>query len=76
MNLPPLPPSSDKEFWEEADVNTNLTPQPAHTSDAHFFVRVTGRSAKCTHCDWGFDMDPGDKIKDGHLYDKSGKLVL
>lgn len=74
--LPPLPNSDDKEFWENADVNTNIVPQEAHKPTGHYFIRVTGRAAKCTHCDWGFDLDPGDQIKDGHLYRATGELVI
>jgi hypothetical protein len=76
MNLDPLPPSGDKEFWGDAEVNV-VTPQKVGFFDQpHFFIRRTGHEAQCTHCDWGFALDPGDKIKDGHLYDRSGKLVL
>lgn len=75
-NLDPLPPSSDTDFWEHAELNTPITPQRIHSGDNHVFIRVTGRAAKCTHCDWGFDLDPGDYIKDGHLYRVDGRLVI
>lgn len=75
--LNPLPPSND-EFWTgvDAEVHTNIVPQRVHSEDAHYFIRTTGRQAQCTHCDWGFELDPGDKIADGHLYDKAGNLVI
>lgn len=72
-----LPSSDDREFWGEADVHSNLTPavHPFFTQP-HFFVRVTGHEAQCTHCDWGFALDRGDKVKDGHLYNREGQLVI
>jgi len=73
--LEDLPASSDKEFWGEAEVNTNLTPQKMF-DEAHYFIRVTGHEAYCQHCNWGFALDPGDKVKDGHLYSKDGQLVI
>ena len=75
MDLDPLPPSND-DYWKEADVHTNLIPEKVHKDEPHYFVRKTGRSAQCTHCDWGFDLDPGDRIEDGHLYDPNGKRVI
>ena len=76
QQLDPLPGSDDKEFWGDAEINTNLVPVPVVVGGKHFFVRRSGREAQCTHCDWGFALDPGDYIKDGHLYEKTGKLVL
>lgn len=76
-SLPDLPNSQDKEFWGDGEVHTNLVPQDVPTNGKeHYFIRKTGHEAQCTHCDWGFALDPGDKIKDGHLYDKSGTLVI
>lgn len=75
-NLDSLPASSDKEFWgEDADINTNLTPQITF-DQVHSFRRVSGHEAYCDHCGWGFALDPGDRIKDGHLYTGEGKLVI
>jgi hypothetical protein len=74
--LPDLPNSDDDVFWAQAEVYTQLVPKKVHKEEPHLFIRVTGRSAQCTHCDWGFDLDPGDEIKDGHLYTKEGKLVI
>lgn len=74
--LDDLPESSDSEFWEEADIHTNITPQKWIEDDKHYFKRVTGHEAYCDHCSWGFALDPGDNIKDGRLYDKDGKLVI
>jgi hypothetical protein len=70
-----LPESSDKEFWGGADVHTNITPQKMF-DEQHSFRRVSGHEAYCDHCGWGFALDGGDKIKDGKLYDKEGKLVI
>ncbi len=74
QNLDDLPGSSDK-FWKDADVHTGITPTRMF-DDNHYFVRIAGHQAQCTHCDWGFQLDPGDKIVDGHLFDKTGKKVL
>ena len=77
QKLDDLPASDDKEFWGDADVHTNLVPEPLYKDgEPHYFVRRSGREAQCTHCTWGFALDPGDKIKDGHLYDKKGTLVV
>lgn len=75
--LDPLPASTD-EFWTEveAEVHTNIVPQLIHQRNAHYFIRMTGRQAQCNHCDWGFELDPGDKVVDGHVYERSGKLVI
>ncbi len=74
--LDDLPSSNDKEFWAEADVHTNLEPKVAFLDQDHRFVRVSGHQAQCTHCDWGFQLESGDKIIEGHLFDKTGKKVL
>ncbi len=47
-----LPSSSDTDFWGDADIHTNLVPEPLHKNGTHYFVRRTGREAQCTHCDW------------------------
>lgn len=76
-NLDELPSSKNLEFWKDADVNTGIVPEKVHFMDQpHFFVRVSGHQAQCTHCDWGFELDPGDRIEDGHLYDKLGNKIL
>jgi hypothetical protein len=75
-NLDELPASSDSDFWLEAEIHTNLTPEEVNKSGEHYFIRTTGRQAQCQHCDWGFELDPGDKIIDGHLYDKKGTLII
>lgn len=74
--LDPLPESANKEFWGDADIHTNIIPQKITEDEKHYFVRVSGHEGYCHHCNWGFALDGGDKIKDGHLYDKEGKLVI
>lgn len=74
--LDDLPGSDDREFWEQAEIHSNLTPEPVYPTKIHYFVRRSGREAQCTHCEWGFALDPGDTIVDGHLYDRKGKLVI
>ena len=67
-------PASDDKFWEGADVHKS---EPKNLFDQkHNLIRVPGHQAQCTHCDWGFQLDPGDKIKEGHLFDSKGKLVI
>jgi hypothetical protein len=73
--LDSLPASDDKEFWGEADIHTNIRPVPFFDQE-HYLVRIAGHQAKCTHCDWGFQLDPGDKIVDGHLFNKKGEKVI
>lgn len=73
--LDSLPESSDKEFWAEADIHTNIKPEPFF-DQKHYFERVYGHQAQCTHCGWGFQLDSGDQIIDGHLFDKQDKKVL
>ena len=74
--LDDLPRNDDKDFWGDAEIHGNLTPTPVVTDSGHYFVRVAGHQAQCTHCEWGFQLDPGDRVRDGHLYDKLGKLVI
>ena len=74
QTLDDLPGSSDK-FWKGSDVHTGIVPVRMF-DDVHNFVRIAGHQAQCTHCDWGFQLDPGDKIVDGHLFDREGKKVL
>lgn len=71
--LDDLPASDDLEFWAEADIHTNIKPM-AFDHD-HFLKRMTGHQAGCD-CGWGFQLEPGDKIIDGHLFDRTGKKVL
>lgn len=73
--LDSLPSSDDKEFWAEADVHTNIEPKNLF-DQVHIFKRIAGHQAQCTHCNWGFQLDSGDKIIEGHLFDKTGKKVL
>lgn len=73
-NLAPLPESKN-EFWESAEVHTNLVPKQINQGD-HYFKYTSAVTAQCTHCDWGFQLDPGDVIKNGHLFDKKGTLII
>lgn len=75
QKLDDLPESSDKKFWGEAEIHTHLTPQIMFDQE-HSFKRVSGHEAYCEHCGWGFALDPGDKVRDGHVYTRDGKLVI
>jgi len=75
-NLDDLPGSQDSDFWLGAEIHTGITPHEWKPDKGHYFERVSGHQAYCEGCGWGFELDPGDKIIDGHLYDKSGKLII
>jgi len=75
QDLDALPASEDKEFWSEADIHTNIKPVPFFDQN-HVLERIAGHQAQCTHCSWGFQLDPGDKIVDGHLVDRTGKQII
>lgn len=74
--LDDLPSSNNTEFWAEADIHTGIEPKVHFLDQEHNFVRISGHQAQCTHCDWGFQLEGGDKIIDGHLFDRDGKKVL
>lgn len=67
-------PESTNEFWD-GEVNSNLIPHSELSEKGHYFEYVTAVVAECRFCHWGFQLDPGDKIKKGHLYAK-GKIVI
>lgn len=75
-SLNDLPGSEDKEFWEEAEVHTNLVAEDFLKEHKHFLNKVRGNEAYCEGCGWGFQLDPGDEIRDGHLYNKTGKYII
>lgn len=68
-------PESRNEFWD-GEVNVVKVEEKPFLKQAHFFERTRGHQAQCNHCDWGFELDPGDRIENGHLYTKKGKKVL
>lgn len=74
-NLPDLP-DSKHDFWQHSDININEVAPLHPREEGHYFVRKSAILAQCEHCDWGFELDPGDQVIDGHLYTKEGKLVL
>lgn len=71
-----LPGSDDAEFWAEADVHTGIEPKVHFLDQVHFFIRTRGHQAQCNHCWWGFELEPGDKVVEGHLIARGGKLVI
>lgn len=72
--LDDLPSSDDKDFWLDAEVH-KIEPHSQTDEGGHFLIRVAGNQAQCTKCHWGFYLDPGDEIRDGHLYNGK-KLVI
>lgn len=75
-SLDDLPGSDDVVFWEHAEVHTTVITHDWKDDHKHYFKRMSGREAYCEGCGWGFVLDVGDKIIDGHLYDKNQKLVI
>lgn len=76
VKLDNLPESDNKEFWGDGEIHTNLTPHNELSEDGHYFEYITAVIAECKKCHWGFQLDPGDKVKKGHLYDSKGRLVI
>jgi hypothetical protein len=73
VNLPDLPPSED-EFW---DGDKHLcTPEAVNSDGPHYFEHVTGHEAYCGHCGWGFALDRGDHVRDGHVFNNEEQLVI
>lgn len=75
VKLDDLPESANKDFWGDADIHI-CEPIYANTKGPHYFERISGHQAQCKHCDWGFYLDPGDIVKDGHVYGNDGSLVI
>jgi len=71
-----LPSSEDGDFWLDAEIHTGLEPHDAFEDHKHHLELKTAHQAQCPGCGWGFELDPGDKVIDGHLYDKRGKFVI
>ena len=72
-------PRSDSSFWEHAEVHTNIVKIDEHdilSKKGHDFERITGHQAECRICHWGFQLDPGDKIIEGHLYNIKGRKII
>lgn len=66
-------PRSEDSYWEGAE--TNLHELPNSKECKHHFVRLKGNEIECTKCRIGFFVNPGDVLRDGHLY-KENKLVI
>ena len=75
-SLDDLPKSDDKEFWGDAEIHTGIVPHDILAKHGHYFVRISGHQAYCEGCGWGFQLEWGDEIIDGHLYNDKGELVL
>ncbi len=68
-------PESGSKFWD-GEVHTNLIPHSELSEKGHNFILIKGMTAECTECHWGFELDRGDIIKEGHLYNKKGKFII
>jgi hypothetical protein len=69
-------PETQSKFWEGAEVHTGIVPHDFKPESGHSFVRKSGREAYCEGCNWGFALDPGDKIIEGHLYNRNKEFVI
>lgn len=70
-------PESQSEFWDgEVHRVETVEPKVKFFDQPHYFERVGGHQAYCSHCNYGFELDPGDKIEEGHLYTVEGKKVI
>lgn len=70
-------PESVNEFWDGEKYRIELfEPKVKFFDQPHYFERVRGHQAYCNHCSYGFELDPGDKIKEGHLYNKKGRKII
>lgn len=73
QKLPDLPESGD-EFW---DGEKNLSrPEAVNSDGPHYFEYSRGKEAYCGHCGWGFLLDKGDYINEGHVYSEDEHLVI
>jgi hypothetical protein len=70
-------PESSSEFWDGEKIRIELAePKVKFADQPHYFERVKGHQAYCSHCSYGFELDPGDEIRDGHLFDTEGNLII
>jgi len=64
-----LPPSSDKEFWEDAEIHTiNLDKVPKKQMGKHNKLIMRGPYLVCLSC-------PFEHTIPGYMLNKRGKLV-
>jgi len=70
-SLESLPPSTDKEFWKDANINLSAYRE---SRCAHSYTKE-GRTLKCEKCGSGLFLDSLDVYDDGHLY-RDGQLVF
>ena len=73
--LPDLPPNEDEKFWGDAE-QYRIVPEATLSDGPHEFEHVMGHQAYCNHCGWGFELDIGDRVKNGHVYTKKNRLVI
>jgi uncharacterized CHY-type Zn-finger protein len=71
--LDALPSSKDK-FWKHAEVNTHkMDKQP---TCKHFFEQKGSTRIECKGCNAGFICLAGEYAKDGHMYTRTGELMI
>lgn len=75
MDLPDLPENSDAEFWGDAEKYI-VNPKATNSEGPHYFNYDHANGAYCAHCGWGFLLDKGDSISEGHVYDVENHLVI
>ena len=65
--LNPLPPSSDTEFWQEAEV-LHSAPVKIPICVEHEYVQK-GSAASCTHCPYGTLLPGYMRVHEGKIVD-------
>lgn len=73
--LPDLPSSNDEEFWGDAEKFQGI-PEAVNAEGPHYFILIRGKEVYCQHCGWGFMLDKGDTVKDGHVFSIEKHLVI
>lgn len=74
-NLPDLPGNEDNDFWGDAE-RYRVVPEATLSDGPHNFAHISRHQAYCGHCGWGFELDMGDKVVDGHVYTRKGRKVI
>lgn len=72
--LPPLPPSDD-EYFTKDEADTYQVPSGKNEPCRHEFKYASAGAIECGKCRIGLYLDPGDRLRNGHLY-RNGKLVI
>jgi hypothetical protein len=72
-DLPSLPPSSDKDFWQGEVEIIELHEKERCSHSGYLTLRE--RMAHCINCNAGWNLDGRDRVEDGHLYRDGIKII-